>query len=176
MPHSKPAPSRNHAALVLFGRTVVTTLGLTSAVLGTIAGARAQSGNYDPYSFATGIGALFAGACAVIAFLLMRRRALLEKIATLETRVDELADRNWELREAEERSRGLLEALGDLIVRRDKDGRICYANDAYCSLAGKPRAALLGSTFTLPVLEQGETTVFADGTRVHDQKIADGTS
>jgi signal transduction histidine kinase/DNA-binding response OmpR family regulator len=176
MPHSKPAPSRNHAALVLFGRTVVTTLGLTSAVLGTMAGARAQSGHYDPYSFATGIGALFAAACAVIAFLLMRRRALLEKIAALETRADELADRNWELREAEERSRGLLEALGDLIVRRDKDGRIAYANDAFCALASQPRTTLLGSTFTLPVLEQGATTVLADGTRVHDQKIADGTS
>ena len=29
----------------------------------------------------------------------------------------------WELKEAEERARGFLEAQGDLIVRRDRDGR-----------------------------------------------------
>ena len=37
----------------------------------------------------------------------------------LEARIEELSDRNWELREAEERARSLLEAQGDLIVRRD---------------------------------------------------------
>ena len=39
----------------------------------------------------------------------------------------------------------LLEAQGDLIVRRDSEGRITYANDAYCALAGAPREALIGA-------------------------------
>jgi hypothetical protein len=30
----------------------------------------------------------------------------------------------------------------------------------------------LGTTFTLPVEAQGPTTLLADGTRMHDQKIA----
>ena len=113
--------SRNTAALILFGRTVVTTLSIVSAWLGFLTGVRMQSASYDPYAYASGAGALFAAACAVIAFLLMRRRAMKEKLRALETRIEELSDRNWELREAEERARSLLEAQGDLIVRRDAE-------------------------------------------------------
>ena len=54
----------------------------------------------------------------------------------MQAQVEELNDRNWELREAEERARSLLEAQGDLIVRRDANGLITYANDAFCALAG----------------------------------------
>jgi PAS domain S-box-containing protein len=85
-----------------------------------------------------------------------------------------LADRNWELREAEERARSLLEAQGDLIVRRDAQGHVTYANDAYCTLAGVSREVLLGQPAALPVLEQGVLEILADGTRAHDQKIASG--
>ncbi len=170
--HAIRKSARNHAALVLFGRAVVTTLAIVSAVLGFFTGIRVKSHNYDPYAFATGVGALFAAACAVIAFLLMRRRASVEKIRTLEARADELSDRNWELREAEERARSLLEAQGDVIVRRDAGARITYANDAFCSLAAQGRDALVGNPFQLPVLEQSDIAVLEDGTRVYDQKIA----
>jgi PAS domain S-box-containing protein len=167
---------RNRAALVLFGRAVMTTLAVVSGTLGFLAGARMQSASYDPYAYATGAGALFAAACAVIAFLLMRRRVMKERLRQLESRVEDLSDRNWELREAEERARSLLEAQGDLIVRRDALGRVTYANDAFCALAGKHRNDLKGKTFDLPVLEQGAVRVLADGTRVHDQKIGNGTT
>ena len=166
--------SRNKAALVLFGRAVVITLSVVSGGLGFLTGIRMSSATYDPHNYATGVGALFAGACAVIAFLLMRRRKAKEKRRDLEIRLEELADRNWELREAEERARSLLEAQGDLIVRRDAQGRVTYANDAYCALAGKSREALLGQPAALPVLEQGALDILADGTRAHDQKIASG--
>jgi len=165
---------RNHAALVLFGRAVVTTLAIVSGALGFLTGVRMQSATYDPYAYATGVGALFAAACAVIAFLLMRRRAMAEKLRALESQNEELADRNWELREAEERARSLLEAQGDLIVRRDGSGRITYANDAYCALAGQTRETLIATTAELPVREQGETVALEDGTRVYDQHIAAG--
>ena len=91
-------------------------------------------------------------------------------------RCEELADFTWELKEAEARAVSLLEAQGDLIVRRDSEGRITYANDAFCALAGQPRDALRGTATALPVLEQGEIRVMPDGTRMHDQKIetADG--
>ena len=79
--------------------------------------------------------------------------------------VEDLADRNWELKEAEERAKSFLEAQGDVIVRRDGDRRITYANDAFCALAGRPREALIGTTFTLPVIEQGTPELLADGTR-----------
>ncbi|HTQ83755.1 MAG TPA: ATP-binding protein [Pseudolabrys sp.] len=164
--------ARNRAALVLFGRAVVTTLAIVSAGLGFLTGIQVQSNTYDPYAYATGVGALFAAACAVIAFMLTRRRAGVEKIRTLGARVDELSDRNWELREAEERARSLLEAQGDVIVRRDAGARITYANDAFCSLAAQGRDALLGNPFQLPALEQSDIAVLKDGTRVYDQRIA----
>src|SRR5262249_45012006 len=88
-----------------------------------------------------------------------------------EERLEDLTDRNWELKDSEERARGFLEAQGDLIVRRDYDSRITYANDAYCALAGKPRDAVVGTPFALPVVEQGLVAVLPDGTRVQDQKI-----
>lgn len=168
--------SRNHRALLLFGRTVMTTLAVVSGGLGFLTGIRFHGDTYDPHAYATGAGALFAAACAVIAFMLMRRRAMRDKLRRAEARAEELADRNWELREAEERARSLLEAQGDLIVRRDAQGRVTYANDAYCALAGRPREKLLGRAADLPVLEQDAVGVLDDGTRVHDQKIACGPS
>jgi PAS domain S-box-containing protein len=164
--------SRNKRSLVLFGRAVVITLSIASAWLGFLAGIRIQNGNYDPNAYAIGTGALFAGACAIIAFMLTRRRSANMKIITLESRLEELSDRNWELREAEERARSLLEAQGDLIVRRDSASCITYANDAFCALAGKKREALIGNVMDLSILETGPLNVLPDGTRIYDQKIA----
>ena len=92
----------------------------------------------------------------------------------LEMRNEELLDHNWELREAEERARSLLETQGDIIVRRDSFGRITYANDAFCALIGRPREALIGCVVGLPILEHGVVAVQPDNTRMHDQKIASG--
>jgi len=178
---SKPASvgairtaSRNKAALILFGRSVVITLAVTAGALGFLTGVRMQNHNYDPHAYATGAGALFAAACAVITLLLMRRRAAKEKLRALQQQFEELSDRHWELREAEERSRSLLEAQGDVIVRRDTEGRVTYANDAFCALTGLPRAAFIGKPMRLDIREQGAVTMLADGTRTHDQHIACG--
>ena len=131
---------------------------------------------YDPSAFAIGVAGLFAMGCGVMLMVLSRNSRQRLELRRSAARCEELADHVWELKEAEERATSLLEAQGDLIVRRDSDGRITYANDAFCRLAGKPRAELLGTATVLPVLTQGETTVLADGTRVHDQQImtADG--
>jgi PAS domain S-box-containing protein len=165
---------RNKAALVLFGRAVVSTLAVVSGWLGFLTGVRLQSSNYDPYAYATGVGALFAAACAVIALMLMRQRRQSEQTRALRTRIEQLSDEIWELRENEERARSLLEAQGDLIVRRAASGHITYANDAFCALAGKTHEELIGTVGELPVLAQGAVTVLADGTRVYDQRVDGG--
>src|SRR5450755_209140 len=93
--------ARNKASLVLFGRAVVATMAVVSGWLGFLTGIRLQNSNYDPYAYATGVGALFAAACACIAFMLMRQRAHADKVRALETRIEELSDDTWELRESE---------------------------------------------------------------------------
>ena len=93
--------ARNKAALVLFGRSVVTTMAVVSGWLGFLTGVKLQESNYDPYAYGTGVGALFAAACAVIAFMLMRQRNHKDKVRALEMRIEELSDDNWELHEIE---------------------------------------------------------------------------
>ena len=109
---------------------------------------------------------------AAVAWLFRRNRMLRAYAHRLEQHNEELADRNWVLKEAEERARGFLEAQGDFILRRDMDGHITYVNDAFCALADSDREVLLGSDFALSVLEQGDTATSPDATRIHDQKVA----
>jgi signal transduction histidine kinase/CheY-like chemotaxis protein len=93
--------ARNTASLILFGRAVVSTMAAVSGWLGFLAGIQLQKSNYDPYAYATGVGALFAATCAIIAFMLMRQRSHNDKVRALEARIEELSDDNWELHEIE---------------------------------------------------------------------------
>ncbi|HXW30953.1 MAG TPA: ATP-binding protein [Xanthobacteraceae bacterium] len=76
---------------------------------------------------------------------------------------------------AAERARSLLEAQGDVIVRRDASACITYANDAFCALMGQSREALIGSRFFPAVRQQGTVAVLDDGTRLHDQELETAT-
>ncbi len=155
---------------------VVRALAITSmsfaVAFGFLSGATAPAAHYDPNSFAIGVAALFGAACGGMGILLSRIRQMKAELRGLETRLDEAEDRHWEFKEAQERAKNFFEAQGDVIVRRDGDGAITYANDAFCTLAGRPREALFGTGFALPVDAQGETALLADGTRVYDQNIA----
>jgi PAS domain-containing protein len=153
-------------------RAVIVTFMSFAVAFGFLAGATSPAAHYDPYMFAIGVASLFGAACGAMGILIARIRRMKAELRELETRLDEAADRNWEIREAQERTASFLEAQDDVIVRRDADGAINYVNDAYCALAGRSREDLVASAFTLPVLEQSETTVMADGARAYDQKIA----
>jgi PAS domain S-box-containing protein len=126
----------------------------------------------DLHSLAIGLAALAGGAVGVAVLLFARNRGLHRKLHALHERAEALADRNWELKEAEERARSFLAAQGDVIVRRDAEGHITYANDAFCALAGRARDALIDASYQPHVIEQGATAIAPDGTRSHDQKIA----
>ena len=139
---------------------------------GFIAGSRPDRSGYDPNAFAIGASFLFAIACVALASLSMQMRFMRRRLRKVLLHNEALADRNWELKEAEERTRNLFESQGDLIVLRDAEGRITFANEAYCELADQPRDRLIGSDFALTVLEQGETALNGNGTRIYDQKIA----
>ena len=143
-----------------------------AVAFGFLSGATSPQAHYDPYMFAIGVAALFGAACGAIGILISRVRQMKAELRELEARLDKEADRNWEMREAQERTKSFFEAQGDVIVRRDAAGAVTYANDAFCALAGRPREDMLATAFRLPVEEEGERRVLADGTRVQDQKIA----
>jgi len=141
-------------------------------VLGLLVYTLAMQAGSSAQVYAVGMSAALAAAGVFIAFLIYRVRTLTAAVHTLEHHANELSNRNWELREAEEHSRNFLEAQGDLIVRRTRDGSITYANDAYCTLTGRRAEALVGTCIVPDILEQGDTALLPDGSRVHDQKIA----
>ena len=75
-----------------------------------ISGSRSEDSGYDPNDFAIGIGFLFALACLGLATLSIRLRLMRRKLRRIALHNEALADRNWELQEAEQRVRSLFEA------------------------------------------------------------------
>ncbi|MBI1621871.1 response regulator [Aquamicrobium zhengzhouense] len=58
--------------------------------------------------------------------------------------LEHLADRVWEMEESEERFHELIDALGDIIIHRDREGRIVYANRVLADLLGCKPDELMG--------------------------------
>src|ERR1700743_3029067 len=148
---------RRHHWIVVSVRSFAIFSATFGGAYGFIVGSRSETAGYDPNSFAIGASFLFALACLGLATLSMRLRFMRKKLRKIALHNEAMADRNWELQEAEQRSRSLFESQGDLIVMRDAEGRISFVNDAYCELAEQPRDELIGSRFVLPMLEQGKT-------------------
>lgn len=98
------------------------------------------------------IGLLVVGAAGVAVHIRTRhaeRRAasmLDDNAARSRAEIETLADRMWEMQESEERFRGLIDALGDLVVHRDREGRIVYANKVFSELVGLDTRDLAGRT------------------------------
>src|SRR3982074_534259 len=164
--------ARRHPWLTFAVRSFMIFSATFGGAYGFIAGSKSENSGYDPNAFAIGASFLFAIACVALATLSFRLRLMRQKLRKIALHSETLADRNWELQEAEQRARSLFESQGDLIVLRDAEGCITFVNDAYCELAEQPRSAPSGSRFTLDILEQGDTALQPDGTRMHDQKIA----
>ena len=167
----KPAIVSRRLLSLIVRAAAITSMSF-GVTFGFLSGATGRGSHYDPNTFAIGVSALFGAACGAIGILLSRVRQMKRELRGLEARLDEAADRNWEISEAEERAKSFFEAQDDVIVRRDGSGALTYVNDAFCRLAGRERCGLLATAFTLPVLEHGETTLLADGTRTYDQKIS----
>jgi PAS domain S-box-containing protein len=167
--------ARHHPWLNFAIRSFVMFSAAFGGAYGFIQGSTSQNSGYDPHAFALGASLLFAIACVALAALSMRMRFMAKRMRMLALHNDALVDRNWELKEAEERARNLFEAQGDLIVIRSADGAISFVNDAYCTLAQQPREALVGSRFELEILQQGEVANESNGTSIHDQQIVTAT-
>src|ERR1700759_316330 len=163
---------RRHPWLIAAVRSFMIFSAAFGGAYGFTTGSRSESSGYNAHAFAIGASFLFAIACVALATLSIRLRLQRKKLHKIVLHNEALADRNWELQEAAERARSLFEQQGDLIVMRDARGHITFANHAYCQMAAKPREALVGTCFKFEVLEQGDSAIESNGTRIHDQKIA----
>jgi PAS domain S-box-containing protein len=75
-----------------------------------------------------------------------RRKLQIRRNNTIRQEFDTLADRLWEVQESEERFRGLIDAVGDIVVHRDVAGRITYANSVLGRLTGEAARSFYGRT------------------------------
>ena len=158
--------ARLHPRVNFTIRSTMMFMAAFGGAYGFLSGSRSEQSGYDPKAFALGASLLFAIACVALAMLSMRMRWLRHKMRKIALHNESLLDRNWELKEAEERARSLFESQSDLILRRDAEGRVTYANEACCTFAQTSRGELLGTVFAFEVLEQADAAVESDGTRV----------
>lgn len=134
---------------------------------------------WDVWNSAAGGLVAICAALALVgvgsSLLLLREHFRLERrAARLEEDVETLQDRLWSLSESESLHRSLVEAQLDVIVRRDAEGRITFANAGYAALVGRPRNALIGARTTPRVVEVGPSRPREDGARLVDEAIDDG--
>ncbi|WP_412177167.1 ATP-binding protein [Mesorhizobium sp. ZC-5] len=97
-----------------------------------------------------------------------------ESAARSRAEFESLADRMWELQESEERFRGLIDALGDLVVHRDREGRIIYANRIFAELVGFEQKRLFGRTLAELGVDVGVVpdAAFSDGECLSSTDVA----
>src|SRR5712675_918105 len=102
--------SRRHSWLIFTVRSFMIFSAAFGGAYGFIAGSRSEESGYDPHAFAIGASFLFALACVGLATLSIRLRFLRKKLRKIALHNEALADRNWELQEAEQRARNLFES------------------------------------------------------------------
>ena len=109
-----------------------------------------------------------------MAFLVSERRKTAEqmsagdttshKIDQLTRRLDEgiesLRDVQWEMRDSELRYRDLLDNQLDIIMRRDRAGRISFINDAFCQTFAADQNATIGALFEPEYVDGSKSVPF----------------
>jgi len=127
-----------------------------------------------------GAGLLAAGIAGTAGFVhavrAERRTAALlaQSRSASRAEIEELADRMWELQESEERFRGLIDALGDLVVHRDREGRIVYSNKVFANLLEMDERDIVGQALTDLGVEVGVVpdAAFAEGECLSSTDVA----
>lgn len=152
-------------------RITLITLAAFGAIVGFVVGSQSEAAGYNPQTFALGASTLLAVTCIAIAYLGFRIRRLKSKVRNIVARNHALTDRNWELKEAEERARSLIDSQGDLIVRRDTQGRITFVSATYCKFFQRSQPDLMRSDFAPSVLAQSDVGIEDDGTKLYDQQV-----
>ncbi len=95
------------------------------------------------------------------------------KASQNEREEESLHDLVWRASEGEERYRALVAATTDLVVQRDVNGRITYADEGYARLLGRAPAELIGEAIEPDSLDGDTVSVRHDGLRRIETRIQD---
>ena len=63
--------------------------------------------------------------------------------------IEQLSDAHWEMRENEARYRDLLDRQHEIILRRDRLGRLTFVNSTFCRIFGATSEEVLGKTYEI---------------------------
>jgi PAS domain S-box-containing protein len=93
--------------------------------------------------------------CLALAFALALLRAVPRNgsASAVDQGLEHVKDAEWRLRDDESRYRELLDSQTEVIARVDREGRITFANRAFCRLLGQGPEALLGAPLRLRTSE-----------------------
>ena len=97
--------ARRHPWIAFTFRSLMVFSVVFGGAYGFIAGSRAENSGYNPHTFAIGVAFLFAIACVALAATSFRLRMMRRKLRKIALHNEVMADRNWELQEAEQRAR-----------------------------------------------------------------------
>jgi len=140
---------------------------LCLAVSGLLMPSLMQARYVNLIVLATSIAALFV-------YLRMRRSIIKPQKAVyddLQTKHEALDDRTWELRESEERYRSLAEAFGDMLLHRDHDGTVTFANASFSKMFQANGRSLAGNQFNPSFLEENVLDSFPATANIREVKL-----
>lgn len=127
-------------SVILFvGLAFVIAFGLTLLLLPPLS-------DVDTGLVRVGVG-VACGALAMVVGIWLREilESRLARAGSIsDAQLESLADRMWELEESDQRFREVSDLLGDLVVHRDRNGAIIYANRVFADLVGRPQRELPG--------------------------------
>lgn len=162
-----------------FGHERVLTLAAAIGVLALIAALLLLGGG--PYERLLALVLGFAAGGLAIACVIHDDRHRLQTAlgtAAVEThrlnqRIEELEDAAWELRESDERHASILHALGDVVIRRDMEENVIYANPAAGSLFWPEQSPRPGEKLELPLADTPQDLLSAEATGVFGDILLD---
>lgn len=127
----------------------------------------------SPSILALVAASLLAAIVLSVAVMVMRRQrnAQIGRADRAVAQLEDVADRLWAASEGEELYRSLIEAQGDLIVRREA-GVIVYANAAYAALLGLDEEAAIGRDTEARRLARTAVHAVDSGAQVFDECVA----
>lgn len=162
-----------------FGHERVLTIAAGTAIFALVAALLLLGGG--PFERLLALVAGFAAGGLAIACLIHDDRHRLQTAlatAAVEThrlnhRIEELEDAAWELRESDERNASILHALGDVVIRRDMEENVIYANPAAGSLFLPEQSPRPGAKLELPLAETPQDLLSAEATGVFGDILLD---